>query len=63
MISRVLFECDGREPNNGEEGRESNRNGMMETEESSGQGETGNAFTSDGEGVLTAEGNGESERD
>ena len=35
---------------------------MMETEESSGQGETGNGFISDGKQVPSADGNGESER-
>ena len=35
---------------------------MMETEDSLGQGETGNWFHSDGEEVSTLEGNGESER-
>ena len=62
VISRVLLEGDGREPNNGEEGRERNRNLMMESEEISGQGETANGFISDGEGVPTVEGNGKSER-
>ena len=38
VISRVLSEEEGREGNNGEEGGEENRNGMMENEDSSRQG-------------------------
>ena len=62
VISRVLFEGEGREMNKREEGRKGNRNGMIENEEGSGQGETGKLSICDGEGVPTAEGNGESER-
>ena len=61
MILRVLFECDGLDPKSGEERRGGNRNGMREAEEGPGQRETRNVFINDGEGLSTAEGNGESE--